>query len=381
MKLEHALNIADLRKLARRRLPRVLFDVIESGVEDELGALRNVSAFRDYLFEPRYLVDVSVRKQRVELFGRIYDSPFGIAPMGFGSLFRRGCELDFARAAKTFNVPFIHSGVSVIPLEAVVEAAPDHVWCHFYPGKSPENTLDYLERAAGLGVQVLVLTVDAPIYPKRERDIRSGFTSLKIRPLLLAEAALHPQWVLEFLKNGGTPMLGTWQRYAPPGSNAKQVSNYFRSQSPSIQTWEDVKKYRAMWQGKFVLKGLLSPSDAELASNIGIDGIIVSNHGAKAYDPLPAPVSALPSVKEGAGRDIPVMVDGGIRRGSDILAAFCLGASFSFLGRAALYGAVAGGLPGASKALAIMKDEVDRGLGLIGCPEISRLTSEHLIRA
>jgi L-lactate dehydrogenase (cytochrome)/(S)-mandelate dehydrogenase len=382
MRFTEALSIADLRMLAKRRLPRVVFEVIESGTEDEFALTRNEAAFRDYQLWPRYLVDVSRIERGKSLFGRRYSAPFGMAPTGFAGLFRKEADSMMACAAVAADVPLILSGASIEPLERVAAAAPDHVWCHLYPARDRAITADLIKRAADCGREVLVLTVDNPVYPNRERDTRNRFGKPVWQQTwsTLFEAATHIGWVLEYLGRGGFPRMENWSRYAAPGASGPEVAAFFRSQSPSIVTWQDLETFRRLWPGKLVLKGLQHPDDARRAVEAGVDGIIVSNHGGKAHDPLPAPLHSLPGIRAAVGEHVPVMIDSGIRRGSDIVFAACLGADFAFVGRPTLYGVAAGGTDGTLKAIDILKREIDLSLALIGCPVFDDLHAGFLFK-
>ena len=380
MKLERALNVADLEAMARRRLPRILYDVIASGTEGEGALERNTSAFDAYQFLPRYLLDVEQRDLGRELFGRRYALPFGLGPTGFAGLFRPGADGMMARAAAAADIPFILSGASVAALEDVAREAPHHLWYHLYAAKERAITADLLRRAGDAGIGTVVLTVDNPVPPKRERDMRNGFAlPLKLRPAVLLEALTHPAWVLAYLRSGGLPSMSTWAAYAPANATSAEVGAFFRTQSPSVQTWRDVETMRRLWRGRFVVKGIQHPDDARRAVEAGFDGIIVSNHGGKVYDALPSPLQTLPAVKAAAGGRVPVMFDSGVRRGSDILIALALGADFVFTGRATLYGAVSAGEAGASRAIDILRDEVNRGLAMIGRRSISELGPDALL--
>lgn len=379
MKLDRALSIEDLRRQAKRRLPKILFELIESGVEDEYGVEDNRDAFRRYRLLPRYLTDIASRDQRTELFGRAYASPFGIGPTGFAGLLRRNADVDLAEAAHAADIPFILSGASVAGIEEVAAAAPGHVWSHIYPAKDESITRRFMERVAAAGVECLVLTVDNPVYPKRERDTRNGFVlPLRLRPDIVIEAAAHPGWVIEYLTSGGMPMMKSWEPYAPAGASAGDVAAFFRSQSPSIQTWRSVGALRAAWKGRFVIKGIQHPDDARRAVEAGVDGIIVSNHGAKSFDALPSPLTTLPAVKAAVGNRVPVMFDSGIRRGWEMIVAKALGADFVWVGRATLYGVVAGGRAGAERAIAMLRSEIDTSLAMIGVSRFADISQEQV---
>lgn len=357
MRPEEALSIADLRAAARRRLPHVLFEVIESGVEDARGVGRNEQAFHAWRLMPRYLVDVTRRDQSVVLFGRQYRAPFGIGPTGFAGLLRPDAEGLLADAATAAGVPFVLSGASIPSIERAAARARENTWCHLYPARDEAITMDQVRRARDAGLSTLVLTVDNPVFPKREQDARAGFR-LPFRPTLrlVLDLLAHPAWFAGFLRSGGLPAMETWAPYAPAGARPAQVAAFFRSQSPTVVTWDLVERIRAAWTGEVILKGIQHPADAVAAREAGVDAVIVSNHGAKSYDALPAPLDSLPAVRAAVGHAYPVLYDGGIRRGSDILVALALGATFCFVGRAALYGVAAFGRAGADRALDILRD-------------------------
>ena len=380
MDVSKALSIGDLRKAAKRRLPKILFELIESGVEDEYSRNRNIDTFRQYRILPRYLGDIATRDQGVRLFGHHYASPFGIAPTGFAELLRNGADMMLAETAREANIPFIISGASAAPIEQVASFGPDHVWYHIYPAKDIAITADILGRVRDSGLNKLVLTVDNPVYPNRERDTRNGFSlPLRLRPSILLEALTHPAWIAHYLRHGGMPLMHTWARYAGPDKSAAEVAAFFRSQSPSIQTWDDIERLRRDWKGTFILKGIQHPDDAVRAAELGIDGIIVSNHGAKSFDPLPRPLETLPMIKAALGGRIPVMMDSGLRRGYHALIARALGADFVFVGRATLYGVVADAKRGAAKAVDLLRKEVDQSLALAGASSFTGINSSYLL--
>jgi isopentenyl diphosphate isomerase/L-lactate dehydrogenase-like FMN-dependent dehydrogenase len=382
MRFGDILSIDDLRRAAKRRLPRLLFELIESGVEAEHGLTRNRAAFERYTLLPRYLVDVARIDLRTELMGETYAAPFGVAPTGFAGLLREDADRMLAEASAEAGLPFILSGASVAAPEEIGPIGDGKAWYHFYPAKDPSITRDQMKRAWDSGFRTLIYTVDNPVYPKRERDTRNGFGKpIAKMPLgIVLEALLHPRWLISYLRAGGMPVMRSWAKYAPAGAGGLEVATFFRSQSPSIQTWRDLDGLRAAWPGKFLLKGVQHPDDATQAVKAGIDGVIVSNHGGKSFDPLPSPLSTLPAIKRAVQGAVPVMLDSGIRRGSDIVIAKCLGADFVFVGRATLYGTVAFGKAGAAKAIDILRQEIWLSLALIGCPEFAKLSGDFLAR-
>lgn len=380
MKLDRAINIDDLRRLAKRRLPRIAFDFIEGGVEDEIGIRRNAAAFERHRLVPRYLVDVSRCSQSTELFGQTYASPFGIAPTGLAGLFRPGADLTLAKAASEADIPFILSGSGTSAIEPVVEIAPDHAWYQLYPARDRALSQDLIKRAQDAGVGTLVLTVDVPVRPKRERNIRNGFTQpLKLTFATMLEALAHPAWIAGYLRHG-KPVMESWVRYAGAGADATAVADFLTSQLPAPQSWRDVEMFRRLWPGKFVIKGIMHPDDAVRAADCGVDGLMVSNHGGRQLDRAAAPIDVLPAIHQAVGDRMTVMLDGGVRRGADIVIAHCLGARFVFVGRATLYGAAAGGLAGARRAIEILCREIEMVMGQMGCPSIAELGPDFLLR-
>jgi L-lactate dehydrogenase (cytochrome)/(S)-mandelate dehydrogenase len=376
--LDHAINFEDLRRLAKRRLPRIAFDFIEGGLEDERGLARNQAAFAAYDLVPRYGVDVSACDQATVLFGRTYAGPVGIAPTGIAGLFRPGADMMLAAAAKAANVPFIMSGTGTGLIEDLGRLAPEHGWYQLYVARDRAISDDMIRRTRDAGLSTLVVTVDVPVNSKRERNLRNGFT----RPLKLTlptrlEALLHPAWLIEFLRTG-MPLFANWRPYAPAGASVSQIADFVTDQTPVPVLWRDLEHFRRLWPGKLVIKGIMHPDDAVRCAAIGADGIMVSNHGARQLDRAPSPIEVLPAVAAAVGDKMTVMFDSGIRRGSDAVVALCLGAKYVFVGRATLYGAAAGGTGGAARALAILRDEIGRTMAQMGAPDILSLGPQFL---
>jgi isopentenyl diphosphate isomerase/L-lactate dehydrogenase-like FMN-dependent dehydrogenase len=379
MSVASAVNIADLRLAAKRRLPRVLFDWIDGGAGDESALEQSVAQFSAARLMPRYLVDISRRSLTKSLFGREYALPFGVAPMGNAGLFRPGADIAMAQAAKAAGAPFILSGATNATIEQAAAAAPGAVWVQIYPARDASITRDFIARAAAAGVETLVVTVDLPIAAKRERDIRNGFgLPLRLDAAKILDAALHPGWTLDWLRQGGMPKMGAWAAYAGKDASGEEVAAFMTSQFYPVHTWADLDAYRALWKGKLVIKGLQHPADAKRAMAAGCDGIIVSNHGGRQFDRAPTPLATLPAIKAALEGKIAVMLDGGVRRGADVVVALASGADFVFCGRAILYGVAAGGLAGASRSFDILRDELDRTMGQIGRLRIDELDGDAL---
>ncbi|HET6307181.1 MAG TPA: alpha-hydroxy acid oxidase [Rhodopila sp.] len=379
--IDSAINIDDLKRMAKRRLPRIMFDFIEGGVEDEVGLRTNAEALRTLRLVPRYYVDTSRREQRASLFGRSYASPFGIAPTGMAGAFRRDAELYLSQAAKEADIPYLMSGASNASMEQGAKLAGKNLWFQIYGARNRDVAADLVQRAIDLGLTTLAVTCDVPVSSNRERNRRNGF----VRPLRMTlptmlEAMLHPGWVINYYRSGGLPMLGNWQKYAADGASAEQVADLFASQTPdSSQTWHDLEAIRRAWPGKLLLKGVMHPDDARIATGVGVDGLIVSNHGARQLDMMPSPLEVLPLIRSAVGPDVPLLLDSGVRRGSDIVAALCMGADFVLTGRATLYGATAGGLAGVKKAVSILQREIDLVLGQLGAVNLAALGPHFLL--
>ncbi len=377
--MDGVVNIEDLRKLAKKRLPKIAYDFIEGGTDDEVGLVTNEQAFRKARIVPRYLVDVSVRDQSTTLFGRTYSSVIGIAPTGLAGLFRRGADLMLAEAARDANVPFIMSGSATGSIEDLGKLAPDHGWYQLYSAKDQAVSEDMIKRAGDAGLKTLVFTVDVPEGSNRERNVRNGWG----RPLKLTwktkfEALRHPAWMMEWMKYG-TPYFNNWAKYVEPGASAEKVADLVAYQNRAPMTWKQVERFRELWKGNFVLKGIMHPDDAIRAHSLGVDGLMVSNHGARQLDNAPSPLEVLPAINSAVGDKMTLMLDGGVRRGLDALIAICMGAKFVFVGRPTLYGVTAGGIPGAKMALNIFRREIDISMAQMGAPKISDLGPQFLM--
>jgi L-lactate dehydrogenase (cytochrome)/(S)-mandelate dehydrogenase len=380
MRLSQAAEIEDLRKLARKALPRIIFDWIEEGAGDELASRGNLNSFRQYRFLPRYMRDVSDRIQTVRLFGQEHASPIGFSPTGMQGLVHADGELMMAKAAVEANIPYVMSGLTTIRLEKVAAVAPNHLWYQPYPTANRSIIEDLVRRAADAGVKHLVITADLPVEGHRLRTMhnrRSG----RPNPWLILEALRHPKWLANYLKK--RPVLEDLLPYAAPGASRKDLDEMFGREYAPVrpkQTWSEIEWYRKIWPGKLIIKGIVNPKDATCAVDFGVDGIVVSNHGGRQLDRAPAPLDMLPFVKMAVGNSAEVMLDSGVRTGSDIVIALCLGARFVFIGRAALFGLAAGGLEGVKRAVQILQAEVDVTIGQIGCTRVEQLNQEYLWR-
>jgi L-lactate dehydrogenase (cytochrome)/(S)-mandelate dehydrogenase len=381
MNVKQAINIDDLYKIAKKRIPKVAFDFIEGGVESETALCRNINSFQRYGLLPRYLVDVSKIDQSTILFGKKWNSPFGFAPTGTAGLFRRGADLMLATAASKANIPYIMSGACNDTIENAARIGRETTWYQIYAANNKSITEDMIRRCKDAGLAALVVTVDVPIRPKRERNARNSYSHdlRKLTAGRVVDALLHPRWTYEYLINKGAPSLENWAPYAPLESNSHEILDFFNTQTPAkSQTWQELETYRRLWDGPLIVKGILHAEDAIQAINIGADGIIVSNHGGRQLDRAPTSIDAFPAISAAVGDKTTLMLDSGIRRGADIIIGLCLGAAFVFIGRAAVYGVVAGGEEGAAKTINILSQQLDANLGQMGVTAINQLGSHYL---
>jgi (S)-mandelate dehydrogenase len=383
LSLARAASIDDLRRMARRRVPRFVFDFFDGAAETEAGMARNRDAFARLLLVPRLMRNVEARDLGVDLFGRRWGAPLGIAPTGLTGLIWPGADLHKARTAARLNLPFLLSTASSHTIEEVAALAPGQAWFQLYAMRDMEIVGDLLRRARAAGIEVLVVTVDLPVHGKRERDIRNGFVlPLRLTPANLLEFLRCPRWSLTTLR-AGPPRYANFEPYFK-ADRMRSMSRtaFIASQAGGSFDLSSLDRLRAMWPGKLVVKGLIAPADvAEMAAR-GIDGVIVSNHGGRQFDAGPAPIEMIPAAVEAAGGRLEVMLDSGIRRGADVVRARILGASFAFVGRAPLYGLAAGrGQPGTDKAMDILVDEIDRAVAMLGCTGLDQLGRDHLIEA
>lgn len=382
MNLSKALNIEDLRGIAERRLPRIAYDFLERGVEDDVTLAANRAVFERIHFKPRTLVDVSGRSRQVTLFGKTYTSPFGIAPTGAAGLYCFEADIALARAAEAAGVPFVLSTASFVALERVAREAGGAKWFQLYMSKDRESASGLVARARDAGYEALVVTTDIPVAGNREYNRRNGFEiPFRLNLGNMIDGALHPHWLLNVfvrtMLDSGVPRFRNLDTNVGGRIVAKNLSE-FRARRDALD-WSDIAWLREFWPRKLLVKGVLTVDDALLAAQYGADGIFVSNHGGRQLDGAVSPVEVLPEIVAAVGDRLAIIVDSGFRRGSDIVKALALGADMVFVGRAALYGATAGGEAGVRRALEILASEVDRVMALIGCTDIASLTPEYLL--
>src|SRR3569833_2741241 len=326
---DRAVSIEELRRLAMRRLPRLIGDYLDGGAGDGGGVRRNVDAFRKNRLVPRALVEASPPDTSVELFGRRSASPLGISAVGLAGIYRRHAEEYLAEAARAANNPFILSGASTASVETVCRIAPEHTWYQLYGAHRPEITGTMLAQARNAGVRVLVYTVDYPLAPRSEVVARTGVSmatgpTWRTFPRLCVDALRHPFWSAEYLRGGGLPRLESWAAHAPPGSSAKEVAAYYVRNWSNAQTWRDLDRIRALWKGPLVVKGLVHSGDVMRAVQAGADAVTISNHGGNKLECKQPTLEALAEIRPAVGPSLRLFFDGGIRRGSDLVIARAL---------------------------------------------------------
>jgi len=378
--LNRAQSLDDLRARAAKKLPNFCMEYLEGGADDELTLRRNRQAYDELLFKPRMLVDITQRDLSTPVFNQPISFPFAISPTGFNGLLSHEGDLKLALAAKKAGIPFIQSMVSTVSLERVAATGVRH-WMHLYLFKNRDNLKGIIDRAEQAGSEALVLTVDTSIIGNRTWDKRNYKAPMKLNLTNLLHVATKPAWIWDILVPQGMPRFCNLGDFLPPEkASAKNAASFLTDEMDSSLNWQDVRWLRDNWQGKLIIKGILASEDAIQAKALGVDGIIISNHGGRQLDSAPSPIDVLPEIRQAVGQDFLLIVDGGIRRGSDIIKALCLGANLVTSGRAALYGLAAGGQSGAEKALEIIQTEADRTLALLGCTEVKQLGKEYLFK-
>lgn len=375
------LCLDDWEPAARRHLPRPIFGYINGAAERNASLRGNREAFEDWDFVPRVLVDISRRSMAQPLLGRSYAAPFGIAPMGISALSAYRGDLVLTQAAARENVPMVMSGSSLIRLEEVVRANPD-AWFQAYLPGDDASIAALLQRVQQAGYQTLVITVDTPIAANRENNVRAGFsTPLRPSARLAWQGITHPRWLF------GT-FARTLLRHGMPHFENSYASRGTPILSPNVQrdfsdrghlNWQHLRRIRDQWPGQLVVKGILDARDARIAVEHGADGIIVSNHGGRQLDGAVAPLRVLPAIVA-AVPQVPVMLDSGVRRGTDVLKALALGARFVFVGRPFGYAAAVAGEAGVLKAIELLKLEVSRDMAMLGVTSLDQLDASFLLR-
>jgi len=375
-----AITIEDLRQVARRKLPNFSFEYLEGGAEDEVALRRNRDVFERIAWLPRTLAGVGAPDLAAEILGASCHLPLVIAPTGFNGMLWPQGDRALARAAADAGIPFTLSTVANFPLAKLTAEIPERTWFQLYPFKDQGFIDRLVDLATGAGVSTLVVTTDVPVLGAREWDQRNYRAPMKLDVANLIDVLGHPGWLRRVMIPRGAPRFENLREFLPPGADSALAGvRFMGTQLNPRLSWRDMEHIRRRWPGKLVLKGVLCVEDAQRSVDVGADGIVLSNHGGRQLDSCVSGVELLPAVSAEFGDRLCVLVDGGFRRGSDVLKAIALGAHGVMIGRAALYGLAAGGEAGVAHALALLRTEMERGMTLLGCRSLAEL-GRHLIR-
>jgi len=380
LKASRVVNIGDLRRIAQQRLPKPVFDYLDGGADAESTLAENCRAFTDILFRPRSAVAMGHCDLKTRVLGQEISLPLILAPVGYSRLMHPEGEVAAARAAGEAGTGYILSTISGHKLEDVKASSKGPVFYQLYliGGRgAAEGALDRAKRAGFAG---LVITVDTPVAGLRERDPRNGMkelmgSSVFAKLPFLPEILSHPGWLFDFLRDGGVPKL---QNVVVPGKGAMEMGDVTAALAESTVTWADLKWIREVWTGPIIVKGLLTGDDARRAMDVGAAAVVVSNHGGRQLDTVFPTIRALPEVVAAVNGKIEVLMDGGVRRGSDVVKALCLGARAVLIGRAYAFGLGAAGHAGVTRALEILRADIERTIRLLGCPSMAELDRSYL---
>lgn len=382
-RLTNAASVEDYRAAAKRRLTKIAFDYLEGGAEDLCALGRNRAAFAQYLFRPRVMRDVSACSCATTLFDRIpTTAPMIVGPTGLNGLFWPRGDEALARAACAKGVPFVLSTASTSLLEDVRRAAPDgELWLQLYVQRDRRIAEDLMRRAVESSYRVLMITVDTPVHGKRDHDTRNGFRlPLTMSRRLITDCIRHPHWTWQMLRHGRPQLRNIARSLGEDEDLTRQAAALSREMDLSLH-WKDLAWVRHHWPGEVIIKGIQTIEDARLAADYGADGIVISNHGGRQLDSAFAPLELLPAIADATGRSLKIFVDGGVRRGADVLKAVSLGAHAVLMGRAPLYGLAARGISGVEHVLDIMLSEMQVTMQLLGYSSIAALDKSLLSRA
>jgi len=364
-------SLADARKHARRRMPKMTFDYIDGSAGEERACALNVEQIELLRMLPRVLVNVEHRSYRKSIFGQAWDLPFGIAPMGMCNLTWPDADAMLARAARQYGIPLALSTMASSSIETTAERAGEHAWFQLYVGQSEEVAYHLVERAETVGYSNLILTVDVPEIGYRAREKRNGFQSpVRIGPRQFLDFALHPHWSLLTLKTG-VPTLAN--------VNIAGGKQFKRSEARGKVDWDFLARLRERWPGNLIVKGVLASEDAVRIRDAGVDAVYVSNHGGRQLDSAPAAIDMLPRIRAAVGPDYPLLFDSGVRNGEAVIKALALGADFVFIGRPLLYAMGANGYDGLQEMIELFRSQIDISLAQLGCTDINDIDASYII--
>jgi (S)-mandelate dehydrogenase len=372
-----AINIEELRRIAHRRVPRFALEYLEGGSDDEVTLRRNRSVFEDITFLPRTLVDVGQRDLSTNLFGKRINAPLVIAPTALNGMLRHRADFSLAKAAAAAGIPYTLGTLGTAKIEELVAQSGGAVWFQIYNMRDREFWKRLVKRAEKAGCEALVITSDVPVYGNREWETRNylGPGQLTFRAKL--EVLKHPRWLFDVMVRHGQPRFENLAEVIPDGdTRAIKGAKFITQQLDPTLNWQDVEMLRKLWLRPLIVKGVMTVGDAQRALELGVDGIVLTNHGGRQLDSAVSPMEVLPAIAAAVGGRMAILIDSGFRRGTDVAKAVALGATAVMLGRATLYGVAAGGEAGAAHALAIVRRELDRALALLGCTRLDQLTPD-----
>jgi L-lactate dehydrogenase (cytochrome) len=380
-RLQRCHNIADLRRLAEKRLPAPMFHYIDGGSDDEVTLRRNTEAFDDWELLPNQLTDVDNIDLRTRVLGQELDVPFFLSPTGMSRLFHHDAELAVARAAQNYGTLYSLSTMGTTRIEDIAAEISTPKMFQIYVLKDRELTREFVTRCKESGFEALCVTVDTVLAGNRERDKVTGMTMPPRFGLKsLWSFATHPYWAFHLLTHRDFQLANVAHRVDVLSSSTVSLIDYVNSQFDRTLSWDDVAWLIDQWDGPFVIKGLQTAADAKRAVEVGASAVMISNHGGRQLDGTPAPIDSLMPMRDAVGDDLELIVDGGIRRGTHVLKALALGATACSIGRGYLYGLAAGGQAGVERALGLLRDETARDLGLLGCTSVDQVERRHVKR-
>ena len=375
-----ACNVEDLRQLARKRLPRFIFEYIDGAAEDGIAKENNREVYRSLKIKNRVLKDVSKRSTATEIFGKKITMPYAISPTASAGITSDRGEIALARAARRMGVPCTAATSAVTPMEQIYEEAGGNLWFQLYMWVDMEQRMAFVKRVKAVGYEVLLVTVDGSVGANREHDRRNGYSiPLRYTPKMIAQVLAKPGWCLrvlapQYLKRGPFRKANYPQAW---GNKLTDMESDHALTKPDTQCWDDIKRIRDMWPGHLLVKGLQSLEDAVIAADCGLDGVVISNHGGRYLDSAPAPLQLVPEFRRAVGDRLKLIIDSGARRGSDLVKAIAVGADMVMSGRPTLYGSAAAGEAGAYRALEIFQTEMDRIMGMLGLNSVDEI-SPHI---
>lgn len=379
--LKSCFNLEDFRKLAKKRLPRMIFDYLDGGADDEVTLKRNQDSFSKFQLMPRALRDVGNIDLSTTVLGQNVDIPVLISPTGQTRMFHHTGEAAVARAAEKAGTIYSLSSVSSTSIEDAAAATNGPKWFQIYVWRDREVTKEYMIRCRESGYHALCLTVDLPVHGNRERDLRSGLTfpaSLTVKTV--ADVLRHPRWLYNYLTSPDIEISNVVDSPNANFSKKEDLMDYITKQFDPTVDWDDVAWMIEQWDGPFLLKGIVNPEDAKRAVEVGASGIIISNHGGRQLDYMPPTIEVLPQIVQAVAGRAEILLDSGVRRGTDVIKALALGATAVMIGRPYLYALAAGGEAGVDQMFELLHAEISRDMALLGCTKISDLTPEFIHR-